>query len=203
MNKGEIRAHFLALLNRTDCSNTLADTFIDQSIARIERTLRIPPMEKTQTYTILSSTSFVTIPSDFLEITDFYYDSTNLKRVPLAKMVEMSDGNEQGTPTSFSREGELMRIYPYPTTGTLTMNYYSSFTYMTSDTDENDLALIGSDLIIYGALAYASDYYLDERGPLFEGKFAQFMAEMQEQANDAETSGTVQSMQPVALYIEG
>jgi len=203
MNKGEIRAHFLALLNRTDCSNTLADTFIDQSIARIERTLRIPPMEKTQTYTILSSTSFVTIPSDFLEITDFYYDSTNLKRVPLAKMVEMSDGNEQGTPTSFSREGELMRIYPYPTTGTLTMNYYASFTDMTSDTDENDLALIGSDLIIYGALAYASDYYLDERGPLFEGKFAQFMAEMQEQANDAETSGTVQSMQPVALYIEG
>jgi len=203
MNKGEIRAHFLALLNRTDCSNTLADTFIDQSIARIERTLRIPPMEKTQTYTILSSTSFVTIPSDFLEITDFYYDSTNLKRVPLAKMVEMSDGNEQGTPTSFSREGELMKIYPYPTTGTLTMNYYASFTDMTSDTDENDLALIGSDLIIYGALAYASDYYLDERGPLFEGKFAQFMAEMQEQANDAETSGTVQSMQPVALYIEG
>ena len=160
-------------------------------------------MEKTQTYTILSSTSFVTIPSDFLEITDFYYDSTNLKRVPLAKMVEMSDGNEQGTPTSFSREGELMKIYPYPTTGTLTMNYYASFTDMTSDTDENDLALIGSDLIIYGALAYASDYYLDERGPLFEGKFAQFMAEMQEQANDAETSGTVQSMQPVALYIEG
>ena len=83
------------------------------------------------------------------------------------------------------------------------MNYYASFTDMTSDTDENDLALIGSDLIIYGALAYASDYYLDERGPLFEGKFAQFMAEMQEQANDAETSGTVQSMQPVALYIEG
>lgn len=203
MNKGEIRAHFKALLNRTDCDDTLADTFINQSIARIERTLRIPPMEKTQTYTIQASTSFVTIPSDFLEITDFYYDSTNLTRVPLGKMVEMSEGGQQGTPTSFSREGEVMKIYPYPTSGTITMNYYASFTDMVSDTDENDLALIGSDLIIYGALAYASDYYLDERGQLFEAKFGQFMTEVQEQANDAETSGSVQSMQPVALYIEG
>lgn len=202
MNKGEIRAHFKALLNRTDCDDTLADTFINQSIARVERTLRIPPMEKTQTYTIQSSTSYVTIPSDFLEITDFYYDSTNLTRVPLAKMVEMSEGNETGTPRYFSREGEVMKVYPYPTSGTLTMNYYASFPVMTSDTDENDLALIGSDLIVYGALAYASDYYLDERGQLFEAKFAQFMTEVQEQANDAETSGTVQSMQPVALYIE-
>ena len=203
MNKGEIRAHFLALLNRTDCSNALADTFINQSIARIERTLRIPPMEKTRSYTILSSTTFVTIPQDFLEITDFYYDSTNLSRIPLAKMVEITEGGETGTPKFFSREGEIMKIYPFPTSGTLSMNYYASFVDMTADSDENDLALIGSDLIIYAALSYASDYFLDDRGQLFEAKFVQFMSELQEQANDAETSGTVQSMQPVALYIEG
>jgi len=202
MNKGELRAHFLALLNRTDCSNSLADTFIDQSIARIERTLRIPPMEKTNTYTITGSTSFLTIPSDFLEITDFYYDSTNLSRVPLAKLIEMSEAGTVGTPEVFSREGEVMKIYPYPTSCTVTMNYYASFPAMTQDSDENDLALMGSDLITYGALSYASDYFLDERGQLFESKFVQFMAEVQEQANDAETSGTVQSMQPVALYIE-
>ena len=28
MNKGQLRAHFLALLNRSDCTDTLADTFI-------------------------------------------------------------------------------------------------------------------------------------------------------------------------------
>ncbi len=202
MNKGEIRAHFLALINRTDCSNTLADTFINQAIARIERTLRIPPMEKTNTYNITGSTSFLTVPNDFLEITDFYYDSTNLSRVPLAKLIEMSQSGAVGKPEVFAREGEVMKIYPYPTSGTVTMNYYASFPDMTQDSDENDLALIGSDLIAYGALSYASDYFLDERGQLFEGKFVQFMAEVQEQANDAETSGTVQAMQPVALYIE-
>ena len=80
------------------------------------------------------------------------------------------------------------------------MNYYGQFAEMTSDTDENDLAIIASDLITYGALGYASDYFLDERGPLFEQKYTQFLAELQEQANDAEVSGTVQAMQPIATY---
>ena len=200
MNKGEIRAHFKALLNRTDCSDALADTFIDQSIARAQRILRIPPMEKTQTYNLTASTSTLIIPADFLEIIDMYYANTNLSRVPLSKYVEMSQPAESGTPRYFTREGENIKIYPYPTSGSVSMNYYGQFEEMTADTDENDLAIIASDLITYGALGYASDYFLDERGPLFETKFVQFVSELQEQANDAEVSGTVQAMQPTATY---
>lgn len=200
MNKGELRAHFKALLNRTDCSDALANTFIDQSIARAQRVLRIPSMEKTQTYNITASTSTLIIPADFLEIIDMYYSNTNLTRVPLSKYVEMSQPGENGTPRYFTREGENIKVYPYPTSGSISMNYYGQFTVMTADTDENDLAIIASDLITYGALGYASDYFLDERGPLFEQKFAQFLAELQEQANDAEVSGTVQAMQPIATY---
>jgi len=200
MNKGEIRAHFKALLNRTDCSDALADTFINQSIARAQRVLRIPPMEKTQTYNLTASTSTLIIPADFLEIIDMYYANTNLSRVPLSKYVEMSQPGENGTPKYFTREGENIKIYPYPTSGSISMNYYGQFAEMTVDTDENDLAIIASDLITYGALGYASDYFLDERGPLFEQKYTQFLAELQEQANDAEVSGTVQAMQPIATY---
>lgn len=203
MNKGEIRAHFLALLNRTDCSNSLADTFIDQSIARAQRVLRIPSMEKTQTYNITASSQSLVLPNDFLEIIDIYHGSTNLTRVPLSKMIEMKSGAEAGTPTKFTREGETLLIYPYPSSGSVVLNYYAQFTDMTADTDENDLAKIASDLITYGALSYASDYFLDERGQLFEGRYVTFIAELQEQANDAEVSGTVQSMQPVQLYLEG
>ena len=200
MNKGELRAHFKALLNRTDCSDALANTFIDQSIARAQRVLRIPSMEKTQTYNITASTSTLIIPADFLEIIDMYYANTNLTRVPLSKYVEMSQPGENGTPRYFTREGENIKVYPYPTSGSISMNYYGQFTVMTADADENDLAIIASDLITYGALGYASDYFLDARGPLFEQKFAQFLAELQEQANDAEVSGTVQAMQPIATY---
>jgi len=55
MNKGEIRAHFIALLNRSDCSNALADTFIDQAITRIQRQLRVPAMEKQNQYNVTNT----------------------------------------------------------------------------------------------------------------------------------------------------
>lgn len=200
MNKGQIRAHFKALLNRTDCDDALADTFIDQAITRSERVLRIPPMEKSIDYTIAATTTFLTIPNDFLEITGLYHGSTNLIRVSLAKFIEITQGGETGTPKYFTREAGTLKIYPYPTTGTVTMNYYASFPAMTSDTDQNDLALIASDMIVYGALSYAADYFLDERGQLFEGKFVQGISEIQQQANDAETSGTVQVMQAHTTY---
>jgi len=200
MNKGDIRTHFKALLNRSDCSDNLADTFVDQSIARIQRTLRIPSMEKQQSYTLSAATTLLVLPNDFLEIIDLYYGNTSLTRVPLNQIMEYKDANENGTPKFFTREGSSLLIYPHPTSGSVKLNYYGQFADMTSDSDENALAQASSDLIIYGALSYASDYYLDERGPLFEQKFVQFLAEIQEQANDAETSGTVQAMRPTTVY---
>jgi hypothetical protein len=200
MNKGDIRSHFKALLNRSDCSDTLADTFVDQSIARIQRTLRIPSMEKQQSYTISAATTLLVLPNDFLEIINLYYDNTSLTRVPLNQIMEYKDAGENGTPKFFTREASTLLIYPHPTSGSVKLNYYGQFADMTSDSDENALAQASSDLIIYGALSYASDYYLDERGPLFEQKFVQFLAEIQEQANDAETSGTVQAMRPTTAY---
>jgi len=157
-------------------------------------------MEKQQSYTISATTTLLVLPNDFLEIINLYYDNTSLTRVPLSQIMEYKDAGENGTPKFFTREGSSLLIYPYPTSGSVKLNYYGQFADMTSDSDENALAQASSDLIIYGALSYASDYYLDERGPVFDQKFMQFLAEIQEQANDAETSGTVQAMRPTTAY---
>jgi len=202
MNKGELRTHFKELLNRSDCSDALADTFITQSITRIERNLRIPPMEKSYSYAITTTTTEVTIPTDFLEAINMYYANTSVNRVSMNRFLDVSVGGETGTPLYFTRQGSKFKIYPAPTSGTLVLNYYSSFSVMTSDTDENDLALIASDLIAYGALSFAADYFLDERGQLFEGRFTQLANELQGQADDAESSGTVQVIQASAQYLD-
>ena len=202
MNKGELRTHFKELLNRSDCSDALADTFINQGITRIERNLRIPPMEKSYSYTISLTTDEVLIPSDFLEAINMYYENTSVNRVSMNRFLDVSVGDETGTPKYFTRQGTKFRIYPYPTSGNLILNYYASFPVMTSDTDENDLALIASDLIAYGALSFAADYFLDERGQLFEGRFTQLANELQGQADDAESSGTVQVIQASAQYLD-
>jgi hypothetical protein len=201
MNYGSIRTHFKATLNRSDITDTLADTFIDQGIGRIQRSLRIPAMEGQHTYTFTTASSSVFLPSNFLEIIDLYYDNTSLIRLPMKEMQNVSDGNETGNPVYFCREGGNLLLMPRPSSGKLVLNYYASFPEMTSDSDENILASIASDLIMYSALTYASDYYLDERTDVFEGKYQQFMNELQEQANDQEIVGTIQAIRP-SYYID-
>ena len=73
---------------------------------------------------------------------------------------------------------------------------------MTDDTSTNVITNIASDLLTYTALSYASDYFLDERGPLFDTKSGQFLLELQDQANSAETSGMAQVMRPTSTYTD-
>ena len=58
------------------------------------------------------------------------------------------------------------------------MVYYGEFDAMTADSDENILAKAAPDLILYSGLTLASDYYLDNRAEVFEGKFNQFLTEV-------------------------
>lgn len=202
MNKGELRSHMLALLNRSDCTDALADTFLDQALTRIQRSLRIPSMEKQHSYNITSGTplSFVVVPSDLLEIIDLQFDGVSLLRLPMNEMASAQHAGSSGSPTYFSRERELIKVSPQPTSGTLFLNYYSEFDALTTDTSTNIITNIASDLLIYTALSYASDYFIDERGPLFESKSGQFLSELQEQANSAETSGMSQVIRPTSTY---
>ena len=202
MNKGQLRTHFKALLNRSDCGDDLADTFIDQAIGRIQRNIRIPSMERRVAYEFTSSQpqERVIIPVDFIEIIDIYIDNNAVSRVPLRKLLEMSQGNDVGPPRFFSREQGSLVLYPRPITGTLFMNYYGEFGTLTDDATSNEITAVAPDAVTYGALAYASDYFMDERGGIFEQKFKSFASELQEQANDAEMSGTVQSIYPSYSY---
>ena len=200
MNKGQIRTHFKAVLNRSDITDALADTFIDQGIARVQRTLRLPSMEKAHTYTFTASTDHVFLPNDYLEGIDFHSDSHALVKLPAGEMLDMKKTGGTGSPHFFTREGGKVLLYPVPSSGTLTVNYYAQFPELVSDSDTNNLVGIGSDLVIYAALTYAADYFLDERAPLFDGKYAQFLAEIQGQADDAELAGTLQAIRPMTNY---
>ena len=205
MNKGELRAHMIALLNRSDCTNALADTFIDQAISRITRVIRIPSMEKTQTYDVandVSGVSSINLPSDFIEPIDIYSEGKPLVRLPLHEMVEAQKTNQQGTPVFFTRVQGTYLVYPKPSTGTIVLNYYASFATLSSDSSTNTLTTLGPDLLIYTALSYAADYFIDERGPQFDAKSSQFLTEIQQQADSAEMSGGIQVMRPSKTYTD-
>jgi hypothetical protein len=196
MNYGSLRSHFKALLNRSDITDALADTFIDQGITRIQRSLRIPIMEKLYEFNVTTTISSIVVPADYLEAISIYHDKHELERVPLGDMLSLKDNGAAGIPRYFCRQGDKILMSPEPSEGTVSINYYSEFPEMTTDTDENSLARVASDLIIYAALVYAADYFLDERAQVFDQKYLYFMTELQEQANVAELSGTLQRIRP-------
>lgn len=203
MNYGELKTHFNALLNRSDITPTLTTTFIDQGIGRIQRQLRVPMMEKTKKFVLTSQTASIALPSDFLEIISIYHSTSELERIPLKRFRELTGRTHVGIPRYFCRVQEAVQFFPQPADGELILYYYGEFDNLTQDTDTNILTAVASDLVLYSALTFASDYYLDERAAVFENKFTQFLSEIQEQANDQELNGGIQVMMPAYYYNDG
>jgi hypothetical protein len=200
MNYGDLITQFDALLNRSDLTAPLSKQFLNDGISRIQRSLRTPMQEKIQTTSLSLVTPSLTIPADFLEIISLYYEQYELQRVPMKKFRELNHSNVTGSPTHFTREGSKLLLYPKPATGNLVLYYYAEMPALVNAIDENAMTQVASNLIIYAALTFASDYYLDERGALFESKFNQLMLEHQEMANDQEMNGGTQSIQPAYSY---
>lgn len=203
MNYGDLKAHFNDVLNRSDITTVLTERFIDQGLARIQRSLRVPFMEKQRNYTISSLTEDITLPNDFIETRDLYHSSgTTLERVSMETMQGLKANSLVGNPTKYAREQASLLLYPYPGDGTITLNYYAELDDFASDSTETTISKVAPDLVIYAGLTFAADFYLDERSPLFEAKFKAFLEELQEQSNDQELNGGTQSISVAFTYDE-
>lgn len=200
MNYGQIKSHFQDLLNRSDITTALTTRFIDQSIARIQRQLRTPMSERVLEVTITGQTESMTLPSDFMEIISLYHSEYELERVSMRRYRELIGNVFTGKPQYFTRQAEKLLLYPQPADGKLVLYYHGEFPALSADSDENVLTQSAPDLVIYGALSFAADFYLDNRAELFEGRFNQFLLELQEQANDQELQGGTQSIMPSYRY---
>lgn len=193
MNKSAIRAQFKALLNRNDCTNALADTFIDQATGRIQRTLRIPTMERAVEVTFDDALpdSFI-LPADFLEFIDLYREDATggakLRHVPRSTFLRMPKVG--GEPCVYLRTGASVQVKPTPAPGTtLSLIYYGELTDLIAETDSNEISDIAPELLIYAALSLAADYFVDERRDAFEAVFTRTYQELEEQTRALEFSG--------------
>lgn len=203
MNYGDLKLHFNDVLNRSDITTVLTERFIDQGLARIQRSLRVPFMEKQRNYTISSLTTDITLPNDFIETRDLYHSSgTTLERVSMETMQGLKANNLVGNPTKYAREQASLLLYPHPGDGTITLNYYAELDEFASDSTETTISKVAPDLVLYAGLTFAADFYLDERSPLFEAKFKAFLEELQEQSNDQELNGGTQSISLAFTYDE-
>lgn len=203
MNKLGIRNQLKALLNRNDITDAIADTFIDQTVARIQRTLRIPPMEKTLVYTTSEAApNTLVLPNDFLKLKHLYINDYTLQFKDLNSFLRYPElsGNQ---PQYYTRIQGAYKVKSTPQVGTqINMVYYGEIPDLVNDTDENFLTAIAPDLLVYGALSFACDYYVDERKDAFDAIFGRIYAELVEQSEDMEASQEGLAIAPAYDYPE-
>lgn len=191
MNYGQIRTQFKAILNRTDCSDALADTFMSQGLLRSQRFLRIPANEKQSTEVVAGGFTSHTLPSDVMEIISVVVDDTVVQFLPLKAWTDVPIATN-GVPQYWTRVGTSIRFKPTPSTGAnIVVDYYGSFEPFTTDGTTTKLSTVASDVVVYGGLSYAADYFLDERKAMFEERYLGILADLQAQGYDADGPGQV------------
>lgn len=186
MNYGEIKAAFLAMLNRRDITASQVESFVTHGIQRAQRLLRVPASESTYTYTVPEGFTKLAIPQDYLKLVSMTVDGgDDLKRTDLSTAKRLAAA--EGTPRVLAREGAYWIIGPLPTADSeLEIIYAADFTTLTDDTDTNWLTEIASDIIIDGALARACLHFIDPRQQGFEDQFVKSISDLNLQGSDDE-----------------
>lgn len=208
MTLGELKAQFKGLLNNTVVSNSpsLVSTFINQSIMRIQRELRVPFMEKQILYTIPEGFTKLAIPSDLLALKGIMVDADGddileyeLSRKDLSTVVKASQ--HPGHPTVYARQGGSWVLGRMPAVGSkVLIYYYAEFAALTDDTSENTCLKVAWDAVLNGALSAACDYLTDDRVERFETRYTQITTQLQNQADGDEL--TADAVIGPALHFE-
>lgn len=200
MNKAGIRSQVLALLNRNDCTNEIADSFIDMAQSRIQRTLRIAPMERQEIYTINGvAADMLTLPQDFLSMKYLWSGDRMIEYKDLATFLNIPTSS--GPPQYYTRIRGGLQIKPTPPVGTVVnMIYYGEFDDLTTDTSDSSLTNIAPDLLIYCALTFLADYFVDDRKQVFEDRYNEIYSEIEEQSRTVEWDQATLNVAPAYAY---
>lgn len=188
MNYGELKAQFEGLLKRRDMTPAQSDTFLQQGISRVQRVLRIPPMEKSVAVTydgVIFSNGEIPLPGDYLRLINISVndEAEPLKMADLGTVLSLIKNGPGAVPSRYVRRGGSLVIGPAPRVGdTFRIDYYNEFPSLSAPGDSNFLSVSADDLVIYAALSYAGDWFVDKRAASWEARFQSIKAEIDDMA---------------------
>lgn len=181
-------------INRDDLQNVIPD-FIELAENRIFHELRTPVNEKTIVLT-LSSEGYATLPSDFLEVKDLFWNYNPLERISLSQ-IHSYIPRTGSSPEYFARETYRLRFFPVPTmldTDEVRMIYYYDVGRLSSTNTSNVVFAAAPELYLYATLAEAANY-LGSDGSRWEGGYQNAMGRLLQHAKTAEYAGSTASVQ--------
>lgn len=164
-NYSALKTTIANYLGRTDLTNQIPD-FITLAETRLQRELRTRPMLKSATATMTGGDNTVGLPTDFLEMRDIFIQGN--PRQPVSYMspsafTRNARAEDGGKCIDYTILGSELAFAPIPDAAyVLEMLYYSKPTVL-SDTNTSNVFLANyPDLLLYGALAQAEPYLMND-----------------------------------------
>lgn len=201
MSLNSVVSTFQTLFNRDDCSNAQAQVFVLQAISRIERTCRLPSMERALIITPAAPLSWFLVPTDLIQPIDcMVLDQDGrwraLDKKPYRKVVRMANF---ATPHAYARLQKQIWLGGPAATGQLVnFLYYGNFSSFASDgSTDNELTASTPDLAVYGALSYAGDQFEHPSADRWEARYQEIKNEVINMAIDVDAEGGPAVMQSV------
>jgi len=163
----DLKTSIANYLNRSDLTSVIPD-FITLTEAKLNRILRIRPMQKRVSTTLTSGDAFVDLPNDFLEATQIFIDSNPNKVLNYvnANQIELENTQESsGTPSQYTITGDEFQLSPIPDSSyTLKISYYAKIPALSTENTSNYLLASYPQVYLYGSLLEAQPYIVnDER----------------------------------------
>jgi hypothetical protein len=155
-------ANYLA---RTDLTTQIPD-FIRFAELRLRRELRIRQMLKSVTTTTTSGDSTVALPSDFLEVRDFYVSTNPIQPLTFSSPAIFSRNTrstQSGKPLDYTILASEFKLAPVPDSNyTLEMLYFAAPTFMDDSNSSNAFMANAPDALLYAALLEAEPYLMND-----------------------------------------
>ena len=148
-------------LNRSDLTTEIAEDFIVLAEADFNSKLRVRKMNTSTSITIDSETE--SMPSDFLQVRDFFITSGEtkyaLKYITPAKMDQIRGSSTSGMPSAYTILGDNFRFAPIPSSAyTGTLNYYAKFAALSDSNTSNYILASHPAIYLYGSLYHAANF---------------------------------------------
>ena len=165
----ELKTSIANYLNRSDLTSVIPD-FITLAESKLNRILRLRVMQKRVSTNTTASDAFIDLPSDFLEMVQFFVDSNPNAILDYVNPTEIELNNlkgSSGTPQQYTIMGNEIKLNPIPdSTYTLKLSYFGKIPALSNSNTTNYILSNYPQVYLYGALVEAQPYIInDERLP--------------------------------------
>jgi hypothetical protein len=161
----DLQTTIAGYLARSDLTTQIPD-FIRLAEVRLRRELRIRQMLTSTTITCTAGTATVSIPSNFLQVSDFVVAGNPVQPLAYespALFSRNSRTSDSGKPKTYTVLASTFQLAPIPDSAlTLNLIYSAAPDFLSSSNTTNTFLTVCPDLLLYASLLEAEPYLMND-----------------------------------------